>query len=127
MGGLYSRALVIYRGDSNLHPDSEDDDGSSIDEIPISERDTVLEEIDRVIETNRVRIGADELKLVARSSGRLLPLAANLIIALIAAALLLVFSGRLNRQERLLQSSQGGSRQRKAWWFRLSGRNRRIN
>ena len=104
MGGLYRRALEIYRKYATPVPDG--GDGSSMDDIPEADRESVRNQIDRIIETNRLQIDPQGFRPVAGSSGILLPVAANVAIALVAAALIVFFSLRLNLEERRIQSGE---------------------
>jgi len=107
MSGLYRRALEIYHVDSNHSVEPWNSEPTELSEIPTSEREAVLRQIDDIIESNRLRVDSEELKRAARSRGALLPVAANLVIIAVAAALLVFFSLRLNRQEQQLQAGQG--------------------
>lgn len=107
MSGLYKRALEIYHVDSNRSDVPWDSEPGGLDEIPASEREAVLRQIDDIIESNRLRVGTEELKTAARARGGFLPVLANLAIVGVAAALIVFFSLRLNRQEQLLQAGPG--------------------
>jgi hypothetical protein len=106
MGGLYRRALEIYHKYSIPRPVPAGGDGSSMDDIPEADRESVRNQIDRIIEKNRLQIEPEGFRPVAASSGILLPVAANAAIALVAAVLIVFFSLRLNREERRIQSGE---------------------
>jgi hypothetical protein len=105
MNGLYQRALEVQRQEKGPHLVRKSVRGDGVDDIPAEERESVLREIDALLERNR--LGLDTGKPKGGKSGLALPLLVNLLIFMaVGAAIFLFTSFSRSEETRLVAESR---------------------